>query len=269
VLQPRGECAGNHNYVFCFFLLGEVNETNDAVQKGLQLQTQNLSVCELPREHTCLIRLRLMRSPASTNPSMALRATHRSLLVPVLLFVGSIRLVEAGARGTCFDWYGVAPETCAEVSNLCSSSTCSSRNREMSYSCDGTYSVPAAATATPTASGSSASSSSSTSDEGVCSEITLSSCNEAERKFQSIGCSCFTCVESNGDITASCTSPFSCWPQTSQATGDTIDAPELDNTEYGIVAVVYLAAAAVLVGTAKVIASLLSRGEGGVDQGPR
>jgi hypothetical protein len=78
----------------------------------------------------------------------------------------------------------------------------------------------------------------------------FSSCDEAESKFKSVGCSCFTCDESNGNVEASCTSPYSCSLQVLQSTTDTSDTPEMGAKEYGVVFAVYIVTALVLAGSA-------------------
>jgi len=81
--------------------------------------------------------------------------------------------------------------------------------------------------------------------------ISFSSCDGAASEFTRAGCSCYTCTETDGQVYASCSSPFSC---SLTSTGNYGSEIEMGNKEYGIVFAVYLATAAVVWGAAKLIA---------------
>ncbi|KAG6969635.1 hypothetical protein JG687_00003109 [Phytophthora cactorum] len=70
-----------------------------------------------------------------------------------------------------------------------------------------------------------------------------------------VGCSCYSCVETNGNIEASCTAPFECTPMISSPHNEeTNDAPSIGDGDYGVVCAVFLATAIILGGSTVFVA---------------
>jgi hypothetical protein len=162
----------------------------------------------------------------------------RHFIVAVLVFASSAYLAEAEFGGSCYDNFDLTPTTCEEVDELCGDNKCTtSSGGDMDYYCfdkvcSGSFTVPLAF-------------------QSACNAMNVTSCDDAESEFNSIGCSCFTCTEKDGKVEAECLYPYPCTPPQVPQVNDAItDAPELGSKEYVIVSAVYIAAAAVLAGSA-------------------
>ncbi|KAG7379632.1 hypothetical protein PHYPSEUDO_008315 [Phytophthora pseudosyringae] len=191
--------------------------------------------------------------------------SHRSLvghLAVLLALCGCVPLARADYGGDCYYSYGILATTCDEVTSVCNINDCNTTNGALSYACydpytcSGSYTVPAATTATPTTTTSSSSAGSGADRADACNSMHLSSCTKAESAFKGVGCTCYSCVETNGNIEASCTVPFECSPLTSNPQDETSDAPEMGDGDYGIVCAVYIATAIILGGSAVFVAHL-------------
>jgi hypothetical protein len=80
--------------------------------------------------------------------------------------------------------------------------------------------------------------------------LSLSSCDNALSAFDNMGCTCFSCVETNGQIELACmTSNKACQDPISDAQdGSSLNAPSLNSKHYAVIWVVYLAVALLLAG---------------------
>ncbi|KAG3112273.1 hypothetical protein PI124_g7798 [Phytophthora idaei] len=167
----------------------------------------------------------------------------------LLVFCCWASLAPAYFEGNCYSYHNILATMCAEVSSVCTSNSCYSSDGDISYtcyspySCSGSYTVPAATIATPT------SSSSDSNGADNCNSMSLSSCHYL------VGCSCYSCVETNGNIEASCTAPFECTPMISSPHNkETNDAPSIGDGDYGVVCAVFLATAIILGGSTVFVA---------------
>lgn len=91
--------------------------------------------------------------------------------------------------------------------------------------------------------------------------LSLSSCDDAASAFSSIGCTCYLCVETNGNVDLQCTaSNKTCYDTIYDSQADsTLEAPSLNSKHYAVIWVVYIVVALLLAGLTRGAAYWSSR----------